>query len=62
MCNISKETILRANRRVSGYSQCSRNSANGDILVSTRYAGVTLSQSIPMAIIRENYGKALQRL
>ena len=62
MCSISRETILRANRRVSGFAPRTRSSVNGDLVVSTRYAGVTFTQSIPMATIRENYGRALQRL
>ena len=60
MCNISKETILRANRRVSCPASTSKPSTRGNIVVSARYRGTTFSQSISMATIRANYGAALQ--
>lgn len=60
MCNISKETILRANRRVSCSATTSKPSNHGNIVVSARYRGTTFSQSISMTTIRANYGAALQ--
>lgn len=62
MCNISKETILRANRRVSYSAPISRPSADGKLVVTARYRGATYSQSISMDTIRSNYGQALQRV
>ena len=62
MCNISKETILRANRRVSCSASTSKTSNCGNIVVSARYGGTTFSQSISMATIRANYGAALQHV
>ena len=60
MCNISKETILRANRRVSDNARSSYRNANGDFVVATQYRGRTYSQTISLNTIRENYGKALE--
>lgn len=60
MCNISRETILRANRKVSCPATASKPSNHGNIVVSARYRGTTFSQSISISTIRANYGAALQ--
>lgn len=61
MCNISKETILRANKKVSCSAPIARPTSNGRILVSTHYMGTTYSQSISMEVIRSNYEQALNK-
>lgn len=62
MCNISAETIIRANKKTviadSGNPR-SHISTNG-IVISTRYNGKEYSQSVSFRQIRENYGKALK--
>lgn len=60
MCNISKETIMRANRRTCKVPRMATIHSN-TIMVSTRCYGVVISQSISLETIRDNYGKALER-
>ena len=61
MCNISKETILRASRRKSYHASAAKLPMRDNIVVSIRYRGTTFAQTVSLATIRANYAVALQR-
>lgn len=62
MCNISRDTILRASRRASLSTVTPSRVSKDGFTVSVNYRGSVFTQFISAQTMRDNYGRALARL